>query len=346
MSRESRFLAEEVIPELLGRLCATSRVFAPVRASKTVVAMRAYKDGSPLALDRLADLSLKEILLPQTERLLTYQYKKNLEDLARTDLEVREILEAPATLVFGARPCDARAITLMDAVFTGGQWEDPYYVARREATTVVSILCADPAETCFCSSVGGDPAGREGADLVLTPVTGGYVAEAVTAKGETLLGDEVFAPAADKAGEAEEVREKMNLKVEVDLDDMPSHLSELFDSNFWEKVTAKCISCGACTFLCPTCYCFNITDEGAGLEGERIRTWDSCMFYHYTLEASGHNPRPTKAERYRNRIGHKFDYMPSRYDGQYGCTGCGRCIRGCPVSLDIRQVLREAKTRA
>ena len=278
-----------------------------------------------------------------TQRLLSFVYHKGSQDPGRTDVEAEANVEAPPTLIFGARPCDARALLVFDAVFSDGQWQDPYYKALREATTIVSVVCTQPERTCFCTSVGGGPADTAGADMILTPVTGGYFAESLTDKGAVVIEDEVFAPGDDREPEAREVCKKVALERELQLDGIAQRLPELFTSDFWESVSAKCISCGACTYLCPTCYCFNITDERAGAEGERIRTWDSCMFYQYTLEASGHNPRPTKAERYRNRIGHKFSYHPTTYEGMYGCCGCGRCIKRCPVSLDIRQVLEEAK---
>lgn len=110
------------------------------------------------------------------------------------------------------------------------------------------------------------------------------------------------------------------------------------DTEFWIKQTAKCLSCGACTYLCPTCQCFTITDEGSPLEGRRLRSWDSCMSPQFTLETSGHNPRAEKFKRMRNRISHKFSYYPQSYDGAYSCVGCGRCVISCPVSLDIRRV--------
>jgi ferredoxin len=112
---------------------------------------------------------------------------------------------------------------------------------------------------------------------------------------------------------------------------------------FWREMAEQCLGCGICTHMCPTCHCFTITDEMKNLEGERLRSWDSCMFYHYTSEASGHNPRPTGLERYRNRVGHKFSYIPEKYDGWIGCSGCGRCVRNCPVSIDIRKVVERLK---
>ncbi|MBW2039552.1 MAG: 4Fe-4S dicluster domain-containing protein [Deltaproteobacteria bacterium] len=343
MSNKGRFLATDKIPGLLKRLGGTYRVFAPVKVSDTVILFHEFKEGAQLALNKQATLPPKEILFPQTECLLSYTYHKDPENLEKSEVQVEETLEALPTIIFGARPCDARGLMVFDAVFNDGQWRDPYYKARRKATTIVTILCTQPENTCFCTSVGGGPTNTEGSDLVLTPVTGGYFAEPATEKGGALLQDEAFALGHNKADEAREEREKVSLESELELDGIAQCLLELFSTDFWKQVSAKCISCGACTYVCPTCYCFNITDETAGVKGERIRTWDSCMFYQYTLEASGHNPRPTKVERYRNRIGHKFSYHPTNYEGMFGCTGCGRCIKACPVSLDIRQVLREVK---
>ena len=111
------------------------------------------------------------------------------------------------------------------------------------------------------------------------------------------------------------------------------------DTAFWDKETVKCLSCGCCTYICPTCQCFTITDEGSQLDGRRIRSWDSCMTPLFTMETSGHNPRPTKANRMRNRVSHKFSFYPERYNGYFSCVGCGRCVVSCPVSLDIRHMV-------
>ena len=344
VSKGGRFLATDKVPELLKRLGGKYRVFAPVRVSDTIVLFKEFDERTHLALEKQSTAPPKEIIFPQTDQFLSYVYRKNPEDLSKIDLHVEETLKAPTTLIFGARPCDARSFKVFDAVFNGGQWKDPYYKARREATTIVTILCTQPEDTCFCTSVDGGPTNKEGADLTLTPVSGGYFSEPVTEKGELLLQDEAFMLDENKMEEAQNIQEMATLEKELELDGIAQQVMRLFSTDFWERVSSQCISCGACTYLCPTCYCFNITDEATGLEGERIRTWDSCMFYQYSLEASGHNPRPTKFERYRNRIGHKFSYHPTNYEGMLGCSGCGRCIKGCPVSLDIRRVLREAKT--
>jgi len=115
-------------------------------------------------------------------------------------------------------------------------------------------------------------------------------------------------------------------------------LLALYNASFWPQIAEACINCGACTFLCPTCYCFDIQDEVAGTKGVRLRYWDSCMFPLFTLHASGHNPRGQKMQRVRNRFMHKFKYFPDRF-GPVSCVGCGRCVKDCPVNIDIREVI-------
>jgi ferredoxin len=343
VSTEARLLAEEKIPALLKRLRKSFRVFAPVQVSDTVVRFQELSADARLVFDKQATMPPKEAIFPQTELLLSYTYAKDAEDLTRSTIRLNYQVEAKQTLLFGARPCDVRGLAIFDAVFTQGRWQDPSVKARRDALTIYTLLCDQPENTCFCTSVGGNPSATEGSDLALTPVSGGYIAEAITEKGEAILQDEAFTSAKDKqVKEVRKARDSVRKQKELPLKTIDQQILKLFSTAFWERVSAPCISCGACTYCCPTCYCFTITDEPAGMSGERIRTWDSCMFCQYTLEASGHNPRPTKAERYRNRIGHKFSYHPTNYKGQFGCSGCGRCIKACPVSLDIRQVLREA----
>jgi ferredoxin len=220
---------------------------------------------------------------------------------------------------------------------------DPYYQVRREKTTIVALTCNSPSPGCFCTSVGRGPAEKEGADLLMTELETGYFFEPITQKGEEILKEFSFEDGSSYQQQAEKLK-----KAAFDLvkrpfsatDGLPEKILSLFDNDeFWEKEAAKCISCGACTYLCPTCYCFNITDEQAGTRGERIRSWDSCMFFHFTLEASGHNPRAMKHQRLKNRVGHKFSYYPQKYRGIIACCGCGRCIRFCPASVDISEIV-------
>jgi ferredoxin len=193
--------------------------------------------------------------------------------------------------------------------------------------------------------VGGGPDDSTGSDVLVTPVEGGYVLEAVTKRGETLLDSPLLADAGDKSEEAASARERgrKSLGQAQDIGKASESLLAIFDDQgFWEDVAAKCLSCGACTYLCPTCYCFTLSDESNGLSGKRLRSWDTCMSFQFCLEASGHNPRPTKAHRLKNRVGHKFSYYPTLHDQITACCGCGRCIKSCPVSVDIREIVLKA----
>jgi len=185
----------------------------------------------------------------------------------------------------------------------------------------------------------------------MTDIGEGYLFEPITEKGRQILSLNGAAGLIEDGVKFEAEASKRQKDVHDAVKGRFAALSykdisrQLFDDDrFWEEMVSKCVSCGACTFLCPTCYCFNITDEKTLEKGERLRSWDACMFNHFTLEASGHNPRPTKFKRYKNRIGHKFLWYPEKYQGTIACCGCGRCIRYCPVSVDISEIVSNLRS--
>jgi len=191
--------------------------------------------------------------------------------------------------------------------------------------------------------VGGGPFEKEGLDVFLTDIGDAYLADALTDKGKELVNASYFenATKADlSAAEAAKQAALARLPELMDMEAIKQHLDKMIDSPFWDQVQATCIGCGVCTFLCPVCHCFDIVDEGTTTGGQRIRNWDTCQYCIYSLEASGHNPRPSGCERTRQRLMDKFDYYPVNH-GVIGCVGCGRCVQLCPVNLDIRQVLTE-----
>jgi len=344
----AKFLSDAALIPWLDELAAGRALLTPRREDGAVV-FRAYAPAAPLELSRDATLPPKEPVFPACEELMRYSYAKNPEDPAQAGLTLTECKPQGETVVFGVRPCGARGFTVFDRVYLTDDKRDPYYAARREATAYVTLSCMDPAHTCFCHWVGSGPADPAGSDVLLTPVTGGFVAEAVTDKGAALLASKHLSDAGERVKEAQAVKEKAlaALGTAPDIADAPKALLAVFDDmDFWMDMSAKCISCGVCTYLCPTCYCFNITDEMRGSDGARIRTWDNCMLYQYTEEASGHNPRPTKAHRLKNRVGHKFSYYPEIHGGPIACCGCGRCIKSCPAGVDIREIVLAAIARA
>jgi len=293
-------------------------------------------------------LSVKGVFFPQREVLLSFK-AGGLDEVPALDVNL---------LVFGVRPCDLRSMTWMDEVFGGGGREDPYFARRRRGAVVIGLACDEPCATCFCTSVGGSPYGTDGADVlasvaaVPSPGAGADAAapdlllEAATDKGAAFLQehDALMRPAHPEELDARQTRARAaaaRMPV-LDFSGVKEMMDAGFDSPAWETVTRSCLGCGACTYVCPTCHCFDITDESHGERGVRIRTWDGCQYASFTLHASGHNPRNHKRARMRQRLMHKYSYAPET-SGAVFCSGCGRCVRSCPVNLDIRQMLAALK---
>ena len=240
----------------------------------------------------------------------------------------------------GLRPCDARAVKLLDKVFLAPPHVDPYWKAKREKTVLVTLACNTPCDTCFCMGVGSGPFDALGSDVLLIDMGATYLVQITHPKAEPLFASLEVAPA-DTIEAVQTLRQTAESKIAVPFDtqQVQEKLYAIFDSTFWDKVQETCLGCGVCTYLCPTCHCFDIVDETQ--RGERVRNWDTCMFRIYSQEASGHNPRTSALERTRNRIMHKYAYFADKH-GAFACTGCGRCVRHCPVNIDIREIIRNA----
>ena len=343
------YLTYDDIRAWLQNMLSDAQVLVPVRVDDSV-RFQPFDPDRDVVLEQKATAPPKKAVFPQTETLVRYRYIKDPDHPEKQNLQVSETLPEDKTVVFGSRPCGTRGFVIYDKVFDTDSVTDPYYKARRENTAFITVACDKVENTCFCHWVGSHPGDQEGSDVILYPLATGYVAEAVTERGQDLL-DKASGIKASSGQEEEAASVQKQVRAELgeapDLSSVPQDLLHLFDNlDFWNEVSAKCISCGACTYLCPTCYCFNITDEPAGMTGKRVRTWDNCMSFLFTLEGSGHNPRMTKAHRLRNRVGHKFSYYPQLHAGLFACCGCGRCIQHCPVAVDIREIVLRAKETA
>lgn len=361
-----KYLKFDQLPAFLESLSKNVRLVAPFKRDG-VVQFEPWQPGKDVELDvLLAKQSPKEYVFLQTETYLKFRYEMESPTAADNGaageaaipyeiVKVDPINEAPAQVIFGLRPCDARGFVQMDQVFGGygGFYFDPFYNARRQATTLLAVTCAEPRSTCFCTAIGGCPSGREGVDALFTQVDGGFVVESLTDKGDAAVaaaasgvaggGSSVsFADATqDQVAEANAVKVAAAAKVDVPfaLDGVRDNLHDNIADQKWHDLAMRCISCGTCTYVCPNCYCFNICDSIVETKGERYRCWDNCFNPQYTEETSGHNPRAEKFKRFRNRFSHKFWYYPDKYDSLL-CSGCGRCIVNCPTRIDIREVLR------
>ena len=291
----------------------------------------------PVNLDGylLTRLSAKEFVTPLYETLLTFDGVTG--EPAPPENEPR--------LVFGVRPCDARALRFFDSVFAGESYIDPAYKGRRNNTVLVVTACSEPAPTCFCTSTGGGPGDEYGADVLAYETGGGWVLKPVTEKGTEALEGAGLAKATDaelKKAAAPAEKAAAEMKPLWELAEAQIAVKDRFDDRMWNEVANRCLGCGVCTFVCPSCSCFDVSDEGKLGRGRRYRFSDGCTFPIFTLHASGHNPRETSAPRYRQRVLHKFSYFPERNDGLNLCVGCGRCVVDCPVNIDIREAVKRA----
>jgi ferredoxin len=331
------YITKAAWPSFVAALAARCPVYAPCEDEETVL-FRQIGEATAVCLDRPAHGAPKGVIFPQSETLFTFSFDKDPDAPQKTRVSL-DVEQAPRdAVILAGRPCDARGFTILDRVFLEA---DPYYRERRERTTVVTLACSKGFAGCFCTSVGGGPADKTGSDALITGLEDGYYIEILTEKGARTLADLKPEDGAPYRGEVKQRHDDAAALVaaagggSVRTKVRP----ELFASDeFWQETAERCLACGACTYLCPTCQCFNITDEQGTTSGERIRSWDSCMFTHFTLEASGHNPRSRKAQRLKNRVGHKFIWNPEVHDDP-ACTGCGRCVRHCPVSIDIGRIV-------
>ena len=331
-----RKINRSAIAKLLSQWSQEFTVFVPSRDEG--VAKWARWDGKDTGfLDwyRNTVVPPKAIFLPPMEEMFSFQ--KDGKDYR---------IELPASdkqkwLIFGIRPCDAKALAILDTTFKDA-YDDPYYLAKRKQGVLIGLGCTNPYDSCFCTSLGTSPADATNVDLMLTDIGDRFLVEAITDEGKELIARTNLAQAATETDEAraKEAKEAASSKVtrKIEAEGIKEKLLSCFDDkDYWERVAAKCISCGICTFLCPTCYCFDINDELVRNQGERFRSWDSCSFPIYT-KMPVENPRQEKWRRLRQKVCHKFEFYLMNF-GVIACTGCGRCIRLCPVNWDITQTL-------
>lgn len=315
-------------------------IFVPARDGDFHTFMPLTEGKTPDFNYQNSRLSPKSVVYPQSERLFEYK-------LDPTDPEANIVKESPKDYspkaVVGIRPCDAHAFQIVKRNFDNAEYRDPWWVQHFESTTLVGLGCNDPCSTCFCTQVGGGPFHQEGLDALLFDMGESYLVKAITDKGEAFVekaaGGKPTDDAALKNAEGLAASASKKITASIPTDRLKEKVTnELFNAPFWENTAFACLNCGTCTYLCPTCWCFDIQDEVLGKEGDRMRNWDSCMFPLFSLHGSGHNPRDNKFQRVRQRFMHKLKYYVDKYENGVQCSGCGRCVRYCPVNIDIREV--------
>jgi len=307
------------------------QVVGPV-AKGSKFAFGQIKDPAELRLDyNTSILPPKKYLQPPEERLMTFSRSGKAT--------VETVIDAAPTVILGVHTCDLHAIRVLDEAFTQG-YPDAHYLKRREQTLLVGIECLEPCdEHSFCKSM-GTLAVSDGYDLHLTDLGESYAVDVGSKKGAALL--EKYASATEAA---ETDMQQLNkvlgakwprfpYKLEFDVGELAPLMNQSYDSPLWEELGEKCLACGQCTLVCPTCFCFNVYDEvELNLQdGERWRRWDSCQLDEFARVAGGENFREHQAARLRHRFMRKGRYLIEKY-GQLGCVGCGRCARSCLVNI-------------
>ena len=326
--------------QLFAAIADINQLYIPADDAKGQAQFTRWAEGLTLSQKLNTVRSAKDLFFPQVENLVNFKMSgKKIEVIENRDTT------APFT-VFGVRACDCRSFDILDRVFLE-EPADTYYQTRRENGTVITLACSKPAETCFCSTFGIDAADPSG-DVTCWMTEDTLYWRANTTKGAalteklTLLKDCNEEAVLAQQEKVRNIIEKLPLN-SLDLSGFDGeHLMDWFNSPAWAELSESCLGCGTCTFVCPTCQCYDVQDFDTGKEVKRFRCWDSCMYSDFTMMAHGTN-RPTQKERFRQRFMHKLVYFPSKNDGIYGCVGCGRCLQKCPIHMNIVKVARKLK---
>jgi formate hydrogenlyase subunit 6/NADH:ubiquinone oxidoreductase subunit I len=333
MNSDRRLIRKDSLEKLFEALKQNNKTIIGPALQNGKISYKISNNYSEITSDYIQTTqSSKEIAFPRTEKIL--DYSKNAEGMSVKGIDIKDI---PEIVLWGVRPCDAMGVGELSAIFNW-DYKDEIYNNRLSKVTVLGFSCSKADEYCFCTSVGGNPGNTEGSDILFTQLgeNGDYLAEILTEKGSLIvsMSEALF----EKAGKVEKEKILADVPVRFNHEDVRNKLTAFFESDEWIQQSLKCLGCGACAYVCPTCACFDIQDEAHGKSGARVRCWDSCGFSLFTLHTSGHNPREVQSQRWRQRIMHKFSYMPDRLS-VFGCTGCGRCSRACPADMNILEHL-------
>ena len=324
------------LPILFDALSDKNKLYIPAD-TKGGARFLQYENGMTMTKELNTVRSPKDLFFPQTENLMDFK----LEGKKIEVIDTRE--ECEDFVIFGVRACDVRSFEVLDRVFLS-EPIDTYYKNRREHGVIVSLACNRPEETCFCSTFDIDCANLEG-DVASYMCGDEMYFEPLTEKGSELLlnlsclseGSE--APVYECKRNIYEIKSKLPLST-LSAEKFGKNMTEYFNSDKWDELSEACLGCGTCTFVCPTCQCYDIKDFDTGNGIKRFRCWDSCMYSDFTKMAHG-NPRVSQKERFRQRFMHKLVYYPMNNDGLFSCVGCGRCLSKCPISMNIVKVMKK-----
>ncbi len=328
------WMKKEDLREFLESSKQFGELWGPVQKGEVYVYDK-IDDFSRLILEpKRTLLPVKKLIHPPEFNILRYEgetYKTELENI-------------PRRVVYGVPPCDIHGLLILDDLFRR-YYPDPYYITRRERTAILGVSFCTPTEGCLCKSMGTDVV-QEGFDLFFSDLKDFYLVWVGSSLGDDmvkvrpdLFNNNITRKHLDKFMECKKERDEKFTK-SIDMTVIPDIMELSYDSPVWEEIGERCLECGACTMVCPTCNCYNVVDEPSisGFTGERRRYWDCCIFTEYSLVAGGDNFRATRADRLKLWYTHKLKSFG--YSGKPACVGCGRCIDTCPVDINVLSVVR------
>ncbi len=346
-----RFIDSTDFERFLKKLSAEGGLFVPVRD----------EDSGKLHIERVETFPLANGTT--FDGMRTVETLKGFAQLLRSEVarypseemdQLRDEDSFPSFVIVGARACDMKAMELVDSVQVEGEFTDPFYKIRRDKMFIVAADCTECGESCFCNLTGLNPWPEGGFDLALSKVDGGYLIEEGSERGKKIVeeNNNLFSEPRDGQEKTrDDNREKVLSQLKLNNRNFPEaesvteKLREKFSDGMWIEESAKCVECGACTNICPTCYCFLLFDREVGEQYSRVMSWDSCQVSGYSRMAGMGTPRPRLSDRVKHRLYHKYDYLVLSH-GAVFCTGCGRCIDACSAGIDMREVFRKVKTKS
>ena len=329
----------EKVDALFAAIAEQAALYLPVDQTDGSAAFKKWEEGTVWSNALNTVRSPKDFFFPQTEDLMAFKTQGKTIEVIDTRSESEDFV------IFGVRACDVKSFDILDRVFLS-EPVDSFYASRRAHGVIISLACTRPAETCFCKTFGIDPAAPAGDVTAWKTATDLYL-EANTDKGAALLAKlDTLTEACDEGAVEEQKAQIAAIMDKLPLKDLTTDAfgggktAELFNDPAWDELSQSCLGCGTCTFVCPTCQCYDIKDFNTGNGVVRFRCWDSCMYSDFTKMAHGNN-RLTQKERFRQRFMHKLVYYPENNDGLFSCVGCGRCLAKCPISMNIVKVMKK-----